>query len=143
MRFVEAEKRKRTINVELTSMIDVVFLLIIFFMTTSQFAKMTRAEVSLPQEAGEQDPTPVEAGLVINITEDGKIIINNAPPMNLVELEYLVQQEIAKYPDRSAHQLKLLIRADKNAESARLNQVVTLLQSLNIGSARIATEVPK
>ena len=63
--------------------------------------------------------------------------------MNLVELEYLVQQEIAKYPDRSAHQLKLLIRADKNAESARLNQVVTLLQSLNIGSARIATEVPK
>ena len=142
MRFVEAEKRKRTINVELTSMIDVIFLLIIFFMTTAQFAKMTRAEVSLPQEAGEQDPTPVEAGLVINITEGGEIIVNDAS-LDLTELEYLVKQEIAKYPDRSAHQLKLLIRADKNAESARLNQVVTLLQSLNIGSARIATEVPK
>lgn len=142
MRFVEAEKRKRSINVELTSMIDVVFLLIIFFMTTSQFAKMTRAEVALPQEQGEQDPTPVEAGLVINITEDGQIIVNDKP-LDLDQLKNLVEHEIAKYPDRSAHQLKLLIRADKNADSASLNKIVSLLQSLNIGAARIATEVPR
>ena len=123
-------------------MIDVVFLLIIFFMTTAQFAKMTRAEVSLPQEQGEQDSRPEEAGLVINITRDGKIIVNDET-LNLIELEYLVQQEITKYSDRSAHQLKLLIRADKNAESSRLNKVVGLLQSLNVGAARIATEVPR
>lgn len=142
MRFVEAEKRKRTITVELTSMIDVVFLLIIFFMTTAQFARQTRAEVSLPQEQGEQDPVPEEAGLVINITEAGLIIVNDAQ-VNLEELEYLVQQEIAQYPDRSTHQLKLLIRADKNAKSARLNQIVNLLQTLNVGAARIATQVPR
>lgn len=142
MRFVEAEKRKRTINVELTSMIDVVFLLIIFFMTTSQFAKKTRAEVSLPQEQGEQDPVPEEAGLVINITEAGLIIVNDSQ-INLEELKNIVQQEIAKYPDRSAHQIKLLIRADKNAKSARLNQIVNLLQTLDIGAARIATQVPR
>ncbi len=142
MRFVEAEKRKRTITVELTSMIDVVFLLIIFFMTTSQFAKVSRAEVSLPQELGEQDPTPEEAGLVINIMEDGQIIVNDAA-LNMKQLKNLVKQEIAKYPDRSTLQLKLLIRADKNAESARLNQVVSLLQTLNVGAARIATQVPR
>lgn len=142
MRFVEPERRKRSINVELTSMIDVVFLLIIFFMTTSQFAKMTRAEVSLPQEQGEQDPTPVEAGLVINITHNGQIIVNDKP-LDLDQLKNLVEQEIAKYPGRSAHQLKLLIRADKNADSASLNKIVSLLQSLNIGAARIATEVPR
>ena len=142
MRFVEAEKRKRTINVELTSMIDVVFLLIIFFMTTSQFAKKTRAEVSLPQEQGQQDPIPEEAGLVINITEAGLIIVNDSQ-INLEGLKELVQQEIAKYPDRSAHQIKLLIRADKNAKSARLNQIVKLLQTLDVGAARIATQVPR
>lgn len=144
MRFKAAEKRNRTINVELTSMIDVVFLLIIFFMTTAQFARLTRAEVSLPQEPGAQDPIPEEAGLVINITQSGQIIVNvNDAPINLGELENLVKQEIAKYPDRSAHHLKLLIRADKNSKSARLNQIVNLLQTLDVGAARIATQVPR
>ena len=38
---------------------------------------------------------------------------------------------------------ELLIRADKNADSARLNEVVRLLQLLDVGHARLATEVPR
>ncbi|MEE8153357.1 MAG: biopolymer transporter ExbD, partial [Phycisphaerales bacterium] len=75
MRFVTARERKRTLDIEVTPMIDVVFLLIIFFMTTAQFARMTRAELALPLELGEQDPAPEEAGLVINVTGEGEIIV--------------------------------------------------------------------
>ncbi len=142
MRFVTARERKRTLDIEVTPMIDVVFLLIIFFMTTAQFARMTRAELALPLELGEQEPAPQEAGLVINITREGEIIVTDQS-FDLAGLEQLVREEIQRHPDRPPQQLKLLIRADRNAESARLNEVVRLLQSLDVGSARLATEVPR
>ena len=47
MRFVSPRNRRKLTTVEMTPMIDVVFLLIIFFMTTAQFARQTRAEVDL------------------------------------------------------------------------------------------------
>ncbi len=142
MRFVTARERKRTLDIEVTPMIDVVFLLIIFFMTTAQFARMTRADLALPLEPGEQDRAPEEAGLVINITQEGEIIVTDQS-FDLAALEQLVRAEIQLHSDRPPQQLKLLIRADKNAESARLNEVVRLLQSLDVGSARLATEVPR
>ena len=142
MRFVTARERKRTLDIEVTPMIDVVFLLIIFFMTTAQFARMTRAELALPLELGEQESVPQEAGLVINITREGEIIVSDQS-FDLAGLEQLVRAEIQLHSDSPPQQLKLLIRADKNADSARLNQVVRLLQSLDVGSARLATEVPR
>jgi biopolymer transport protein ExbD len=103
---------------------------------------MTRAELALPLELGEQEPAPQEAGLVINITGEGEIIVADQS-FDLGGLENLVREEIQLHSDRPPQELKLLIRADKNADSARLNQVVRLLQSLDVGSARLATEVPR
>jgi hypothetical protein len=51
--------------------------------------------------------------------------------------------EIEREPDRPAQQLKLLIRADRNASAARLNRVVRVLRPLGVGVARLATEVPR
>ena len=142
MKFVTARERNRSLHIEITPMIDVVFLLIIFFMTTAQFARMTRAELALPIEPGEQERAPEEAGLVINLTRAGEIIVSDQT-LDLAELEQLVRQEIQLHSDRPARQLKLLIRADKNANSARLNEIVRLLQGMDIGHARLATEVPR
>jgi len=142
MRFVTARERSRSLHIEITPMIDVVFLLIIFFMTTAQFARMTRAELALPVEPGEQEGAPEEAGLVINLTQGGEIIVADQT-LDLAQLEQIVRQEIQLHSDRPARQLKLLIRADKNADSARLNEVVRLLQLLDVGHARLATEVPR
>ena len=122
-------------------MIDVVFLLIIFFMTTARFARLTRAEIDLPIEKGEQHEASDEAGLIINITAEGAIIVSDRT-VDLRRLQEIVHREIRRSPDRPARQLKMLIRADRHADSARLNQVVTMLRSLGVGSARLATQVP-
>ena len=123
-------------------MIDVVFLLIIFFMSTAQVAQLTRTEIDLPQERGEQKAVPDEAGLVINITASGEIIVASRP-VDLDELESIVLSEMGRSSDRPAHEMKLLLRADRNASAAHLNNVVTLLEALGVGAARLATEVPR
>ena len=141
MKFGRSKHPARVPSVELTPMIDVVFLLIIFFMATAQFARLTRADVDLPIEKGEQQPIPEEAGLVINITRLGEIIIANET-VSLDDLADIVDDEIRQLPDGDPRRVKLLIRVDRLAAAGRLNEVVTRLQQRGVGVARIATEVP-
>jgi len=142
MTFGRSGHREKMLLVDITSMIDVVFLLIIFFMVAAQFARTTRAELNLPQEPGEQDQQAEEAGLVINILADGTIIVNERA-VELDELAALVQAEIDALPDHDARQVKLLLRADRNNDTSRLNQVLIRLQDMEVGAARLATEVPR
>ncbi len=141
MRFGKRARADHVRSIEITPMIDVVFLLIIFFMTTARFAQDTRAQLDLPREKGEQNETREEAGLTINITAEGAIIVGS-DTMTLDELEDLVMEEVAGIRGRDAVQLKLMIRADRNADSTRLNRIVTRLQRIGVGAARLATEVP-
>ena len=66
----------RTAKVNMTPMIDVVFLLIIFFLVSSHLAKQdVRMKLSLPvAESGEDDKSRIER-ITVNITEDGIIKI--------------------------------------------------------------------
>ena len=122
-------------------MIDVVFLLIIFFMMTAQFARQSRVEMQLPRERGEQDPTAPEEGLVINILASGEIIIAQ-DTVSLEELEGLVRKEIKRREEGGPLDTPVLIRADANGDTAVLNAVVTRVQSLGLGAARLGTESP-
>jgi biopolymer transport protein ExbD len=141
MRFGKRHADDRLRSIEITPMIDVVFLLIIFFMTTARFAKDTRAELDLPQERGEQQETAEEAGLVVNVTAEGTIIVAQQE-VSLDDLEQIVTAEVARMQGRKAEAAKLMIRADRNAPSDRLNLVIARLQRLGVGAARLATEVP-
>jgi len=139
MKLLRHSRPDRVLPVEITPMIDVVFLMIIFFMATAQFARMTRAEVDLPVEAGQQERAE-EAGIVINITRDDRIIVNDRV-MSVQDVLSFVQEEQATHSNDAAA-FKLLLRADREATATLLNEVVTALQSAGVTSARVATEVP-
>ena len=124
----------------MTPMIDIVFLLIIFFMVASQFAQQSILDLNLPEEKGEQDINPQAAGLVINIREDGALILDtDAPPLTLVLLEERIEEAVTKgdIPWQS-----LLIRADQNASTTVLNDVLRILNKHGLSATRLATEVP-
>ena len=85
MRFGRRDPAGRRLLVEITPMIDVVFLLIVFFMTAARFAREQRAPMELPREAGEVEQEEA-AGLVVNLLDDGRIVVQDeavgaAPPM--------------------------------------------------------------
>lgn len=139
MRFSPHGKRDRQLLLELTSMVDIVFLLIIFFMVTSEFARDARAEVDLPLLKGEQVEQSEEAGLFINIDATGNIILSTSEsPVTIAQLsdriQRLVQQESSP---------KVTLRADRNASIIRFNAVIRALNESGVSSARIATEVPR
>ncbi|MDP6602089.1 MAG: biopolymer transporter ExbD [Phycisphaerales bacterium] len=128
-------------EVEMTPMIDIVFLLIIFFMVAAQFAQQARLDLDLPRERGEQMESKEESGLVINIGRDGSIVLEtDQPAVTLDVLEQRIAQAVASgQPDWQG----LMIRADRNADASTLNEVIELLHDQGLSATRIATEVPR
>jgi biopolymer transport protein ExbD len=64
----------------LTSMIDVLFLLIIFFMVATKFDEMERnISVAVPQVAQAGEDTPPPRPLIVSVTADGRFKLDGKP----------------------------------------------------------------
>ncbi len=141
MRLARRKSDRNDFEIVVTSMLDINFLLIMFFMMTAQFQRETAAMLNLPQEQGEKETQPDEAGLVINVRANGEIVVSGAT-VDLAELQHRVDLQVQALASGDAKNLKLMVRADRDASSADLNRVVSLLHEKGVGTIRIATEIP-
>jgi len=75
-------QRSQEVGVDLTPLIDVVFLLLIFFMVSTTFTRESHLEVELPQASG--DPaTPAEVRQIdVVINAEGQYLLNDRPLVN-------------------------------------------------------------
>ncbi|MBC22422.1 MAG: hypothetical protein CMJ32_00695 [Phycisphaerae bacterium] len=138
MNFQKTRQRKRRLLVDMTPMIDIVFQLLIFFLTTAQLAQHSRADIELPIESGEESAESEAAGMIINITASGEIILSDEA-MDLDELRFRVQQLVRREASGSDDGFKPLIRADRNSPTAVLNDVLKVLQSAGVPNVRLGT----
>jgi len=135
--------RKKKVDVEsgdldLTSMIDVCFLLIAFFIMVTEVSKSEVVEIFLPQASyAKEDTNPPENRLIVNIDRKGEIWIRGSnfglPNLtdNRKELgrELLAIAEGVGFDDSipgSPSNLTVLVRADAHAA----NRYVQCLQLL-------------
>ena len=133
-------KRRRTTRagINMTPMIDIVFLLIIFFMTVSQVSEVNRERLALPQQPGAEDQKPVV--LTINVTADGAIVVSGRVH-DLSGLIALVADELARLGDDPTR-LTVVLRADRNADTSVVNSIVEPLARMDIRKVRFPVEVP-
>lgn len=133
-------KRRRppSIGFDMTPMIDVVFLLIIFFMTVSQQTIVDAPPVDLPQLAGAVDQEP--AMVTVNILPNDSMLLSGRP-IELPALENRFQRELIAVGGQP-QRLIVVLRVDRRCDSTLVNRVVNLLKNLGITRTRIAVEVP-
>lgn len=141
MKFTPRTAGSNLLDVDITAMIDVVFLLIIFFMTTAQFARMTRAEIDLPKQAGETRDRAIQAGMIVNVAQDGAIIVDQ----QTVTLDRLVRMVAAESALAAAESgpVELTIRADQRLSARVLNDIALALAQAGLRGVRLATEPPR
>jgi biopolymer transport protein ExbD len=147
MKFTRKKKQHGNTDVVITSLLDINFLLIMFFLMTAHFQRESHALLNLPKEKGEDKAQPDEAGLVINISDTGDVIVSNNT-VALDELRMMVRKQLDRIEDarnegENVPPLKLMIRADRDGTTRNLNEVVSLLREMGVGTMRIATEVPE
>ena len=131
-------KKRDGVDVDMTPMIDVVFLLLVFFMTISQISEIKKEKLDLPELQGTQDQLP--SSITVNVNEKGQILVAQGT-VSINQLGNLMQKELAKV-NQQADLLRIVLRADEKAKCQTVNQVINRLSQLQIKRIRIAVQVP-
>ena len=102
--------RSRTIGLNMTPMIDIVFLLIIFFLVSSHLAQQeTNVELALPAAASGAEPTDEETPRVtISLLPQGQILLSG----NRLDIGQL-EQRLRVENNAEQGDLEVRIRADR------------------------------
>ena len=128
-------KKHGPLEVSLTPMIDVVFLLLIFFMVTTTFSKETSIKIQLPQADGEE-AEPNKQRVRLTIGKEGKIYINDRPLANQ-SLATLTKELSAVGSDK---QTPLIINADANAPIQSAISVLDVAKKVGFKSISFTTQ---
>ncbi len=119
----------------LTPMIDIVFLLIIFFITVSQITPIINYPVDLPVAQVNGD-TPQLVKLTINIEQNGRYFVAGTQLTRDQLQQWLAEQ--AKRVGTQIQDLQVLIRCDRLAESRFVNQLIPRMTELGIVQVKIS-----
>ena len=120
---VKAEASKDA-KMQMTSMIDVVFLLIIFFMLVTELSRLEAELIDLPVATKGIDEEPDRHRLVVNVTREGTIVVAKKD-YSSKELGQLLRLRSALFRGHEGlSELPVKIRADANVEYKYVQRVM-------------------
>ena len=94
--------------INISSLLDVMFILIIFFLATATFTEEERdIQVNLPQSAAAQSSTQAPKMIVINVREDGTYHVANQT-MDIASLKNTLIEAVSSNPDQKVMVLSLI-----------------------------------
>lgn len=130
-------KRKEELQLNLTPLIDVVFLLLIFFMVSTSFKKENKLSINLPEANGEVMESNIES-IDINVNSEGMIFVNGQGLANQ-QLDTISAAIGLVSSDTS---LPVIISADKKAPYESVVKVMEASGSIGFTNIVIATQTP-
>lgn len=105
--FVEYRvKRKSKLGINITPLIDVIFLLLIFFMVSSSFIEKPAIELTLPQAKTAQLKRAEET--IISVDKDGTIYVNSEKI-----LPHQLRQKLGEI-QLTKHEEQIILQADED-----------------------------
>lgn len=123
-------------EVNLTSLIDVVLLLLIFFMVSTSFVKQSSISISLPEADSERIVEVIPDQVDIMITESGVYLINGR---ELINSRSETLRNALQKVSGGDHSLPLTISADANAKHQHVVTAMDVAGRLGFVQISIAT----
>lgn len=144
MKFSESDSQDESL-IEMTPLIDVVFLLLIFFMVTTTFSKESSLKINLPESAENNQNNNVPAMLEIFVTEGSGYAVRgpseNAPQSLVNGTRDTLFRAMKPFSDSNLEKAPLVvIRADKLATHEAVVQVMDVAQQLGLNRITFATQ---
>lgn len=150
------KKARVGIKMDMTPMVDVAFLLLTFFMLTTQFKPQEDVEILLPSSHS-AIKLPESDVMMISVTQDGKIYLGLDSQILRERLfgvagKYKASMEITKKEDlanlliqaRVANpRLRTVVKGDKAAPFGPVEDVMSILQQTKITRFNLVTDLEK
>ena len=130
--------KEETVEVNLTPLIDVVFLLLIFFMVSTTFDRHATLKVALP-ESTTKITQQVDEPLVLSIDAKGNYFLNDRQIINqsLDTLKQALQKTIGDAV--AIRNTTLVLRADANTPHQSVVRAMDAASQLGLSKLSIAT----
>ena len=123
---------------QMTAMMDFVFLLICFFVTTSVFSQWeNEVSITLPTAQSGKVPDRLPGEIIINIEKDGRVSVNQQE-MTLDALKKRLVRLAAYFPGQP-----VVLRADKATSYENLMKVIDTCRQADIWNFSMATSDDK
>jgi biopolymer transport protein ExbD len=132
-----AARRQRTedASINLTPMIDVVFLLVIFFMVGSKFSEAeSRIKVNVPTVGEMRSITRGPDERTVAISLDGTVTLDDQP-VTLNQLTSTLREQHASYPA-----LKVVVRGEASGSLQQTVEVLHAVRSSGVEQIGISTQ---
>ena len=120
-------------EINITPMLDIVFIMLIFFIVTTSFVKEKGLEVSRPSNAPPKEVKKNKGPILVKIDANGNIMMKG----RLLErkaVEANLEREKAEKPDSP-----LIIAAHPDAETDALVTILDAAKAVGVGSVSVAT----
>jgi biopolymer transport protein ExbD len=122
-------------GMNITPLIDLIFLLLIFFMVTTSFVKETGLDVDRPTAATARDKK--EANIMIGVGEDGRIFMDHEP-IDIRMVRPHVENAMAEHPGAAA-----VIVADRKSDTGLVIEVLDQCRLAGANNVSIAARRQK
>lgn len=137
MNFRSADRLEAT-EVQMTPMIDVVFLLLCFFVTSQIYAQWeTEIDITLPTAQTGQTPQRLPGEIIINVLQTGETVVNGRT-VSEAELGGMLARLADLFPGQP-----VLLRADKATAYENVIRVLDRCRQADIWNISFATGVPE
>lgn len=131
MQFKDSKKKGTRINV--TPLIDVLFILLIFFMVSSSFIEQPGMKLELPAIKSKES-VRVE-NLVMTISKEGNLMLGDKP-VNMDNLNVAIKDMIPNIEEKT-----LVLKADKNTAHGLIVQIMDIAKRSGLNKIVIGTRV--
>ena len=129
-----SEKPQRKIGINLTPLIDVLFILIIFFTVSSTFLEQPGIELKLPEAESSQSHTAQK--VIVYVDTHQNVFLNN-DPVTIENLAESVESLISAQTDKS-----VVLHADKEVTHGIIIEIMDLLRQRGIYKIVVSTAKP-
>ena len=141
MKFTDSDTEESSL-IELTPLIDVVFLLLIFFMVTTTFTKESEIKIRLPEANAEELKADIESQVEILVSKDSAYAIRKPGQSEVVSLVNSAREtllrSLSEFQDSA--DVLLVIRADKEATHQAVVNVMDVARDLKMTRITFATQ---
>ncbi len=120
------------VEVNMTSMLDIVFIMLIFFIVTAVFVKESGADVVRPEADTAKNIKRIST--VIGVNEESEIWMNKRQ-VEIEEIRAIVLKVKQENPKG-----KIVIKADRQSDSGVVVAIVEQLNLIGVAGVSIATE---
>ena len=132
MRLGRRHSKNEEAQIDLTSMLDIVFIMLIFFIVTSSFVRESGVEVNRPQASNVVSQK--DAGIFVAVTSANDIYIDK----RLIDVERVqatLEHLLLEQPEAS-----LVIQADEHAYNGTVVKVMDAAKGAGIKNIALAAE---